>query len=187
MSTWQSLPEPVGNTGVAKVALRDQLLTARRRRSLVEVGEAARAIAEHVLAAEEVRRSATIACYVSVGTEPGTTALLELKIVEMGPFPSEEAARQAYNNAVPPDLEIVPGSQDVAATGGGTPATVYYVVRRVAPMSAGSSAPVSERNRNPTSDSGGNASPFSRPRASRIFAVQELKMPSETALFQPLS
>jgi preprotein translocase subunit SecD len=62
------------------------------------------------------------------------TALLELKIVEMGPFPSEEAARQAYNNAVPPDLVIVPGSEDIAATGGGTPGTVYYVVRRVPPI-----------------------------------------------------
>jgi preprotein translocase subunit SecD len=60
------------------------------------------------------------------------TALLELKIVEQGPFPSEEAARQAYNNSVPPDLAIVAGSD--GATGGGTPTTVYYVVRRVAPV-----------------------------------------------------
>jgi len=50
----------------------------------------------------------------------------------MGPFPSEDAARQAYNNTLPPDLIIVPGSEDVAGTGGGTPTTVYYVVRRVA-------------------------------------------------------
>ena len=63
-----------------------------------------------------------------------STALLELKIVEMGPFPSEEAARQAYNNALPPDLIIVPGSEDLAATGGGTPSTVYYAVRRVPPI-----------------------------------------------------
>jgi preprotein translocase subunit SecD len=63
-----------------------------------------------------------------------STALLELKIVEMGPFPSEEAARQAYNNALPPDLVVVPGSEDIAATGGGTPGTVYYVVRRVPPI-----------------------------------------------------
>jgi preprotein translocase subunit SecD len=62
------------------------------------------------------------------------TALLELKIVEQGPFPSEEAARQAYNNNLPPDLVIVAGSEDVAATGGATPGTVYYVVRRVAPI-----------------------------------------------------
>jgi preprotein translocase subunit SecD len=63
-----------------------------------------------------------------------STALLELKIVEMGPFPSEDAAKQAYAGNVPPDLAVVAGSEDVAATGGGTPATVYYVVRRVAPI-----------------------------------------------------
>ena len=61
-----------------------------------------------------------------------STALLELKIVEQGPFPSQDAATQAVGNTLPPDLEIVPGSEDVAATGGGTPTTVYYIVRRVA-------------------------------------------------------
>ncbi|WP_435768444.1 5-formyltetrahydrofolate cyclo-ligase [Nocardioides sp. SYSU DS0651] len=60
-----------------KIALRDQLVTARRRRPLAEVGEAARAIADHLLASAEVRRAATVACYVSVGTEPGTTELLD--------------------------------------------------------------------------------------------------------------
>jgi 5-formyltetrahydrofolate cyclo-ligase len=63
--------------GAAKVAVRDQLLAARRRRPLAEVGEAARAIAEHLLATPEVRRAATVAAYVSVGTEPGTTVLLD--------------------------------------------------------------------------------------------------------------
>ena len=63
-----------------------------------------------------------------------STALLELKLVEQGPFPTQEAAMQAVNNALPPDMVIVSGSQDVAATGGGTPGTVYYIVRRVAPV-----------------------------------------------------
>jgi 5-formyltetrahydrofolate cyclo-ligase len=61
----------------AKIALRDQLLTARRRRSLLEVGEAARAIAQHVLDLPEVRRAATVAVYVSIGQEPGTGPLIE--------------------------------------------------------------------------------------------------------------
>ncbi|GAB2970446.1 5-formyltetrahydrofolate cyclo-ligase [Nocardioides montaniterrae] len=61
----------------AKVAARDQLLTARRRRPLVEVGSDARSLAEVLLDAPEVRRSATVACYVSLGSEPGTTALLD--------------------------------------------------------------------------------------------------------------
>jgi preprotein translocase subunit SecD len=63
-----------------------------------------------------------------------STALLELKIVEQGPFPSEEAALQAVNNALPPDHLIVSGSGDIAAAGG-TPGTVYYIVRRVAAVS----------------------------------------------------
>ena len=63
-----------------------------------------------------------------------STALLELKLVEQGPFPSQEAAMQAVNNVLPPDMIIVSGAEDLAATGGGTPATVYYIVRRVAPV-----------------------------------------------------
>jgi preprotein translocase subunit SecD len=63
-----------------------------------------------------------------------STALLELKLVEQGPFPSQEAAMQAVNNNLPPDMMIVSGAEDVAATGGGTPSTVYYIVRRVAPV-----------------------------------------------------
>ncbi len=65
------------DTAAAKLALRDQLLTARRRRPLADVGAAARSIAGHLLATEEVRRSATVAAYVSLGTEPGTTLLLD--------------------------------------------------------------------------------------------------------------
>jgi 5-formyltetrahydrofolate cyclo-ligase len=60
-----------------KLALRDRLLTTRRRRSLLESGEAARAIAAHLLAAPAVRRAATVAAYVSRPGEPGTGALLD--------------------------------------------------------------------------------------------------------------
>ncbi len=60
-----------------KIALRDQLLTARRRRPLTEVQAAAHEIAEHLLAEPAVRRAATVTAYVSVGTEPGTGPLLE--------------------------------------------------------------------------------------------------------------
>jgi 5-formyltetrahydrofolate cyclo-ligase len=44
---------------------------------MLEVGEAARAIAGHLLAAPEVRRAATVAAYVGVATEPGTGPLLD--------------------------------------------------------------------------------------------------------------
>ena len=58
-----------------------------------------------------------------------STAQLELKQVEQGPFSDENAARQAFGNNVPPDLEILPGTTSAAP---GQPAgTGYYVVRRV--------------------------------------------------------
>jgi preprotein translocase subunit SecD len=62
-----------------------------------------------------------------------STALLELKFVEQGPFPSEEDARKAYNGTLPSDLQIVPGS--AGASGAGTPSTSYYVVRRASVVS----------------------------------------------------
>jgi preprotein translocase subunit SecD len=58
-----------------------------------------------------------------------STALLELKLVEQGPFSDEAQARQAYNNNLPPDLQILPGTSVAAA--GERPGVVYYVVRRV--------------------------------------------------------
>lgn len=61
----------------AKLALRDQLVTARGRIPLIELAAHARAMADLLLAAPEVRRAATVAAYVSVGREPGTGALLE--------------------------------------------------------------------------------------------------------------
>lgn len=64
-------------TTAQKIAMRDRILTVRRRRSLLEMGEVAAAIAAHLLATDEVRRAATVAAYVSVGGEPGTGPLLD--------------------------------------------------------------------------------------------------------------
>ena len=64
-----------------------------------------------------------------------STALLELKLVEQGPFPTKDAVMTAVNNTLPPDMVIVSGAEDVAAAGGGTPGTVFYLVRRVAAVS----------------------------------------------------
>ena len=61
----------------AKVAVRDRLLTDRRRRPLAKVVTAAQAIAGHLTAAPEVRRAATVAAYVSMNGEPGTGPLLD--------------------------------------------------------------------------------------------------------------
>jgi len=59
-----------------------------------------------------------------------STALLELKLVEQGPFPDEASARQAFANNLPPDLQLLPGNLDSGVAG--TPTTGYYAVRRVA-------------------------------------------------------
>lgn len=71
MQTPQPSPGPL-----AKAALRDQLVTARNRRTVAEMGDAARTIADRLLACDEVRRAASVAAYVAVGTEPGTAPLL---------------------------------------------------------------------------------------------------------------
>ncbi len=76
-----------------------------------------------------------------------STAILELKLVEQGPFPSQEAAMQAVNNNLPPDRMVVSGAADIAATGGGTPTTQFYIVRRV-PAVSGNDL----RNARPTLD-----------------------------------
>jgi preprotein translocase subunit SecD len=61
----------------------------------------------------------------------GRTAILELKLAEQGPFPTREAALQAVNNTVAPDMEIVTGTSEPGSSGG-TPSTTYYIVKKVA-------------------------------------------------------
>jgi 5-formyltetrahydrofolate cyclo-ligase len=84
-------------TVTRKIALRDQLRTARKRRPLLELTEAARALAEHLTATPEVTRAATVAAYVSIGTEPGTGPLLE-RLLELG--------RRVVVPVVLPDLDL---------------------------------------------------------------------------------
>src|SRR5690242_4699463 len=87
----------VGGMSEAKSALRDQLLAARKRRGLLEVGESARAIAGHLLALPEVRRAATMTAYVSLGTEPGTGVLLDELVA---------AGKRVLLPVVLPDLDL---------------------------------------------------------------------------------
>ena len=81
----------------AKLALRDQLAAARRRIPLPELGEHARAIAAHLLASDDVRRAATVATYVSVGREPGTSVLLDALV---------DAGKRVIVPVVLPDLDL---------------------------------------------------------------------------------
>ena len=65
------------DNAAAKTALRDQVLAARRRRPLDEGAAFAASVAAVALRWEAVRRAATVAAYVSVGSEPGTGLLLD--------------------------------------------------------------------------------------------------------------
>lgn len=71
---------PIGEAEILaarKVALRDRLLTERRRRPLQEVRVEAERLASLLLGSLPVQRAATVAAYVSIGHEPGTGPLLE--------------------------------------------------------------------------------------------------------------
>lgn len=59
-----------------------------------------------------------------------STALLELRLVEKGPFATKEAALQDAGGTLASDMEIMPGASDSST--GGAANTVYYVLRKVA-------------------------------------------------------
>ncbi len=85
MPASQSIPPADDSTGrsaaesarATKLALRDQLTTARRRIPLAEVAEAGLAFADRLLQSPQLREAATVAAYVSVSHEPGTGVLLD--------------------------------------------------------------------------------------------------------------
>jgi preprotein translocase subunit SecD len=60
----------------------------------------------------------------------GKTAQLEFKLVEAGPASKEDLLKQ-YNGNLPGEMEILPGP---AERGTGDTGTVFYVVRKIAPV-----------------------------------------------------
>jgi preprotein translocase subunit SecD len=62
-----------------------------------------------------------------------STALLELKLVNAGPFPSQESALQSLGGSIPANLELLPSIERDINTPAG--ATSYYVVERIASVS----------------------------------------------------
>lgn len=59
-----------------------------------------------------------------------STALLELKIVEGGPAPTEADLLASYGGVVPADMEVVPGLNE--GLPGDRPTQAFYLVRQVA-------------------------------------------------------
>lgn len=59
-----------------------------------------------------------------------STAMLTLKIVQDGPYPSREAALAAHGGILPPDSELLPGRRESGSEGQGGEA--WYIVNRIA-------------------------------------------------------
>jgi 5-formyltetrahydrofolate cyclo-ligase len=77
--TYQGRPYRGSVTDVrsAKQALRERMLTRRRAMSARTLAESAGALRDVLLGDDEVAAARTVACYVSVGGEPGTGPLLD--------------------------------------------------------------------------------------------------------------
>ncbi len=86
-----------GDRGAAKTALRDQVRAARKRRPLDAAATFAADVAGAGLAWDAVRRAATVAAYVSVGSEPGTGLLLDALVAD---------GRRVIVPVVLPDLDL---------------------------------------------------------------------------------
>src|SRR5918993_3975129 len=75
----------------------------------------------------------------------GKMALLELKIVESGPAPSQDALLQAHGGKIPADMEVVSGAAGAQGT------TEFYLVRKIAAVTGGdlrgASPTIDENNR----------------------------------------
>src|SRR5215472_10334489 len=59
-----------------------------------------------------------------------STALLELKIVQDGPYPTKEAALSQHGGVLPPDTILLPGKSDSRTDN--SPGEVWYIVNRIA-------------------------------------------------------
>jgi preprotein translocase subunit SecD len=58
------------------------------------------------------------------------TALLELKIVQDGPYPTKEAALAQHGGVLPPDTQLLPGKPESRSDN--TTGEVWYIVNRIA-------------------------------------------------------
>ncbi len=85
------------DSAVAKGALRDQVRAARRLRPLEAGAAFAAAVSEVAQAWPPVRDAATVAVYVSVGSEPGTGLLLDALV---------SAGKRVLVPVVLPDLDL---------------------------------------------------------------------------------
>jgi preprotein translocase subunit SecD len=90
----------------------DQALQTIERR-VNELGVAEPIVAEHGASGDQILVQLPGVTDIARAKEIiRSTAILELKLVESGPYPSKEAALQAVNNQVPSDQELLAGARD---------------------------------------------------------------------------
>ncbi|HUE86900.1 MAG TPA: protein translocase subunit SecD [Vicinamibacterales bacterium] len=115
--------------GVAN-ALRDQAVEQALRtieRRVNDLGVAESVIARYTAADQILVQLPGVSDVDGAKQVIKSTAQLRLTLVDRGPFASRDAALLAYNNALPSDLEILPGKADrLEAT-----TAPFYVVQRV--------------------------------------------------------
>jgi protein-export membrane protein SecD/preprotein translocase SecF subunit len=111
-------------------ALRDEVVEQALRtidRRVNELGVAESEIARYTAADQILVQLPGVSDVEGAKQVIKSTAQLRLTLIDQGPFASRDAALHAYDNALPPDLEILPGKTD--RTESGTPPV--YVVHRV--------------------------------------------------------
>jgi preprotein translocase subunit SecD len=117
--------KPTEVRSIRESAVQQALQTIERR--VNELGVAEPIVAQHGSAGDQILVQLPGVSDVARAKEIiRSTALLEFKIVEEGPAPSQEALLQSRNGVLPPDMEVINGA-DPSTPG----ATAYYLVKKV--------------------------------------------------------
>lgn len=98
-------------------------------RRVNELGVAEPVVARHTAADQIIVQLPGVSDVARAKEIIRSTAQLELKQVEQGPFSDEAAARAALGGTLAPEMQILPGT--IEAAPGQAASTGYYVVRRV--------------------------------------------------------
>ena len=116
--------DPLHRAGAARRDRRAGLRTIDRR--VNELGVAESVIARYTAADQILVQLPGVSDVDRAKQIIKSTAQLRLTLVDQGPFASRDAALLAYNNALPADLEILPGQADRGEPGD----PLFYVVQR---------------------------------------------------------
>ena len=119
--------KPVFETDLKKRTVEEAIETIRDRVDALGVSEPL--IQEYGLGADQILVELPgVSDLDQVKTVIRSTARLEIHAVDGGPFPSQDAALQSVNGALPPDEEILETSGELAGSAG----TEYYILDRTA-------------------------------------------------------